>query len=451
MAAVALRKSAGNLPSELTSFVGRRNERAEVRALLSRGRLVTLTGIGGVGKTRLARRVATEVHRAFSDGVWQVELAELHDSALLVHTIADELGVPERNERWGIASLRAYLRDRQLLLLLDNCEHLVDACAVTVDALLRSCPNLRVLATSREPLAVGGEHIYPVGGLSVPDSPHIADAHGLTRYEGVSLFIERANAVLPSFGVDDHNRHAVVALCRRLDGVPLALELAALRLRALAPDQIVAELEDRYLLGRGNRSAPARQQTLYALVDWSYQLCSEPERSLWRLVSVFQGGFQLDAVRDLCATAALNGQDLVDLTIGLVEKSVLVREEHAGAVRFRMPALIRDYGVERLRLSGGEHAVRRSHRDWCEALAVRVYAGWIGPEQVSWFNRLRQEQANFRAALEFSLTEPGEASHVVDTIVATINPLVAFGLLSEGRLWLDRALRQSRQPSLHRV
>jgi predicted ATPase/DNA-binding CsgD family transcriptional regulator len=451
MAAVALRESAGNLPSELTSFVGRRREVAEVRALLSASRLVTLTGMGGVGKTRLARRVAVDVHRAFADGVWQVELADLHEQALLVHTIAGSLGLRELHEPWGVASLRAYLRDRHLLLLLDNCEHLIDACAVTVDALLRACPNLRVLATSREPLAVGGEHTYPVGALSVPDSPQAADTHGLTRYEGVSLFIERAGAVLPGFAVDDGNRHAVVALCRRLDGVPLALELAALRLRALAPDQIVAELEDRYLLSRGNRSAPRRQQTLYALVDWSYQLCSERERLLWRLVSVFQGGFELDAVRDVCATSALNGQDLVELTIGLVEKSVLVREEQADTVRYRMPVLIRDYGVQRLRQSGDEHSARRSHRDWFEAMAARAYREWVGPEELSWFYRLRREQANFRAAMEFSVTEPGEATHAVDTMVALIHPLLAFGFLSEGRLWLDQALRECPEPSLHRA
>jgi predicted ATPase/DNA-binding CsgD family transcriptional regulator len=458
MVAGVLRESTGNLPSELTSFVGRRRELAEVRALLSASRLVTLTGMGGVGKTRLARRTASDARRAFADGVWQVELADLHEQALLVHTIAGSLGLRERNERWAIASLQDHLRDRQLLLLLDNCEHLVDACAVTVDALLRACPNLRVLATSREPLAVDGEHTYPVGALSVPDSVQAAEVHGLTRYEGVSLFVGRARAVLPGFVVDDRNRHAVVELCRRLDGVPLALELAALRLRALGPDQIVAELEDRYLLGRGNRSAPQRQQTLYALVDWSYQLCSEPERLLWSLVSVFEGGFELDAVREVCAGSALAGQDselagqdLVELTIGLVEKSVLVREEQADTVRYRMPVLIRDYGVQLLRQSSHERSLRRSHRDWFEAMAARVYAEWVGPEQLSWFNRLRREQANFRAAVEFSLTEPGEASHAADTIVALIHPLVAFGFLSEGRLWLDRALRQCPEPGLHRA
>jgi non-specific serine/threonine protein kinase len=246
------------------------------------------------------------------------------------------------------------------------------------------------------------------------------------------LFVERARAVLPGFEVDDRNRYAVVALCRRLDGVPLALELAALRLRALAPDQIVAELEDRYLLSRGNRSAPRRQQTLYALVDWSYQLCSERERLLWRIVSVFEGGFELDAVREVCATSGLAGQDFVELTIGLVEKSVLVREEQVDTARYRMPVLIRDYGLEQLRQSGDERSVRRSHRDWCEALAVRGYAGWVGPEQLSWFNRLRREQPNFRAALEFSLTEAGDAAHAINTIAAMVHPLVALGVLSEG-------------------
>ncbi|MGX7681312.1 ATP-binding protein [Jatrophihabitans sp. DSM 45814] len=431
--------------------MGRRREVAEVRALLSASRLVTLTGMGGVGKTRLGRRVAADVHRAFADGVWQVELADLHESALLVHTIAGALGLHELNERWAVASLQHYLRDRQLLLLLDNCEHLLDACAVTVDAMLRECPKLRVLATSRAPLGVDGEYTYSVGALSVPDSSHAGDTRGLTLYEGVSLFVERAGAVLPGFVVDDANRYAVVALCRRLDGVPLALELAALRLRALAPAQIVAELDDRYLQHKGNRSAPRRQQTLYALVDWSYQLCSEPERSLWRLVSVFRGGFQLDAIREVCDVPAFDGHDLMELTIGLVEKSVLLREEHGGSARYRMPTLIRDYGLERLRMSNEEHSARRSHRDWFEGMAARVYADWAGPDQLSWFHRLRHEQANFRAALEFSLTEPGEATHAVDTIVTLVHPLLAFGLLSEGRLWLDRSLHELAEPSLHRL
>jgi predicted ATPase/DNA-binding CsgD family transcriptional regulator len=470
MTALALRESGGNLPVELTSFVGRRRQIAEVRALLSASRLVTLTGMGGVGKTRLARRVAADLHRAFADGIWQVELADLHEPELMVQTIAGSLGLWEQNDSGAVASLQDYLRDRELLLLLDNCEHLLDACAVTVDALLRACPGLRVLASSREPLAVDGEFTYPVPALSVPDSTDSAQLHGLNRYEGVSLFVERAGAVLPGFVVDDRNRDAVVEICRRLDGVPLALELAALRMRALGPEQIVAELEDRYLLGRGNRSAPPRQQTLHALVDWSYQLCSEPERSLWRQVSVFQGGFELDAIREVCAVSApggqsgqgresgqggqgavLAGQDLRELTIGLVEKSVFVAEEHGRSVRYRMPPLIRDYGLERLRQSGDEPATRRSHRDWIESMATRMHGEWVGPEQLSWFDRLHREQANLRAALEYSLTEPGQAAHAVDTIVALAHPMMASRLYSEGRLWLDRALPLCPDPDLTRA
>jgi predicted ATPase len=360
MAPVGLRNSAGNLPVELTSFVGRRLELAELTALLSRTRLLTLSGMGGVGKTRLARRLAGDVHRAFPDGVWQVELADLREPALLVPTIAAALGLFEQNRRWTISTLQEQLKDRQLLLLLDNCEHLIHACAVVADALLSSCPDVRILATSREPLGIGGEQTYPVRPLSVPDPEHLASTD-LGSYESVSLLLDRATAVLPGFSLED-NRQAVAQLVTRLDGVPLAIELAALRLRALSPEQILAQFDRRYLGNTGSRTAPQRQQSLRALVDWSYQLCSEQEQLLWCVLSVFVRGFELYAAEALCADTELGGAEVTELVVGLVEKSVLVREEHAGRVRLRMPEIIRAYGLDRLRKrrSGVDTGIRTS-------------------------------------------------------------------------------------------
>jgi predicted ATPase/DNA-binding CsgD family transcriptional regulator len=442
MTPAALRDSVGNLPAELTSFVGRRREVAEAKALLGAARLVTLTGMGGVGKTRLARRLAADVGRAFPGGVWQIELADLQEPALLVPSIAAALGVREQGSVWAIDTLKEYLSDKHLLLLLDNCEHLIDACAVTMDALLRACPGVRILATSREPLGISGEHTYQVGPLTAPDLQHPNQVEGAANYESVTLFVDRAAAVLPGFALDETNRYAVARLCQRLDGVPLAIELAALRLRALSPDQIVEQLEDHFVLAGGSRSAAPRQQTLRALVDWSYQLCSAEERLLWCLLSVFAGGFELDAAEGICSGTRLAEQNVVELLIGLVEKCVLVREENAGVVRLRMPEMIRSYGWDVLRESMDDTLTRRRHRDWYAALAARGYEEYVGPSQLKWFTRLRQEHANLRAALEFSLGETNGGLRVVDIVVPLADYWHAFGYLSEGRHWLEQALRQ---------
>jgi predicted ATPase/DNA-binding NarL/FixJ family response regulator len=447
MCPAAPRDSVSNLPAELTSFVGRRRELAEAKARLSTSRMLTLTGMGGVGKTRLARRLAAQVHRAFPDGVWQVEFADLHEPDLVVHTIAAALGLREHGGRSAITTLQDYLAGKHLLLLLDNCEHLIEACAVTADALLRTCPDLRILATSRERLAISGEQTYPVGPLPVPDMDELKQQNNLSGYESVTLFVDRADAVRSGFTVDASNRQAVARLCSRLDGVPLAIELAALRLEVLSPDQIVDRLEDRYrFLTRGSRSSPQRQQTLRALVDWSYQLCSEQERLLWCYGSVFSGGFELDAAEAIHEGTPIARQDVLDLVVGLVDKSILVCEERAGVVRYRLLEMIREYGLEHLRSSGEETTVRRRHRDWYVALAVRAYAEYLGSSQLGWYTRLRLEHANLRAALEFSLSEPGGAVHVVDIVAALIHYWTAFAMLSEGRHWLDRALRQRPEP-----
>jgi DNA-binding CsgD family transcriptional regulator len=265
----------------------------------------------------------------------------------------------------------------------------------------------------------------------------------------VNLILDRATAVLPGFVLDDH-RSAVAHLVTRLDGVPLAIELAALQLRALSPEQILEQFDRRYLATSGGRSVPQRQRTLRALVDWSYQLCSEPEKQLWCVLSVFTGGFELDAAQAVSADLELVDTDVTELIVGLVAKSVLIREEPAGRVRLRMPEIIRAYGADRLRESGAESSARRRHRDWYTALTAQAYQEWIGPNQLVWFRRLRQEHSNLRAAVDFSLAEPDGAGHVVEIVDAVLDYWIAFGFLSEGRHWLDRAIERLPGASLFR-
>jgi len=268
MAASLASAPATNLPVGLTRFVGRRHELTEAKRLLATTRLLTLTGAGGVGKTRLALHLATEVQRAFPDGVWLVELAELTETALLGHTVADALGLREQSGHWRLATLTDHLTGRNLLLVLDNCEQLVDACAVLVDQLLRTCPQLHVLATSRQPLSITGESILPVPPLPVPDPDRLPPPEALARYDAVTLFLDRAASAVPGFRLTADNHAAVARLCQALEGIPLALELAAVRLRALSASQILERLTDRYaLLSTGSRSAPSRQQTLRACID----------------------------------------------------------------------------------------------------------------------------------------------------------------------------------------
>jgi predicted ATPase/DNA-binding CsgD family transcriptional regulator len=431
----------GNLPADVTSFIGRRHELSEAKRLLSSARLLTLTGPGGVGKTRLALRVSGEVQRAFPDGVWLVELAALHDPALLAVTVAETLGLRDQSVRWGMSVLAEYLSHRRLLLVLDNCEHLVDACAELADTLLRACPELRILATSRQPLGIIGEATLAVPPLSVPDADRAVSAAGLVQYEAANLLIDRASAVLPGFTVDDDNCVAVAQLCRSLDGIPLAIELAAVRLRALSLDQIVSRLDDRYrLLTTGSRSAPARQQTLRALIDWSYELCSEAERTTWARLSVFSGGFELDAAEVVCSGDGIEREAVFDLVASLVDKSIIMRDEHDHLVRYRLLETIREYGEERLREAGDLQALRRRHRDWYAQLTGRADARWFGSDQAESIRRLRREHANLRSALEFCVSMESDGEAALRMAASLENYWFVHGFLGEARLWLGRAL-----------
>jgi non-specific serine/threonine protein kinase len=442
----------GNLPAEVTSFVGRRRELADVKRALSKSRLVTLTGVGGVGKTRVAERVARDRRRAYPHGVWLVELGELSDPALLTQTILTELGVRGQPSGDALQVLIDSLSGRQLLLVLDNCEHLLDEVAALSAALLRSCPDLQILATSREPLRVVGEAVLPVPPMAAPEPDRSGGVAGLSRYDAVALFTERAAAAVPDFALTEENYRAVAALCHRLDGLPLAIELAAGRLRSLSPAQILSKLDDRYaLLTGGERGRPDRQQTLRASIEWSYQLCSPQEQRLWARLCVFAGSFELDAVEGVC-TGDFAGDEIVDLVSGLVDKSIVVRHERGTVAQYRLLETIREFGLERLTEAGDGPALRMRHLQWYAALIRTAKAEWISERQAYWLARLGAESANLRSALDFCLNEHGDADAVMEIVVGIpLGCLWARGKLGEARHWFDEALARSSRVTVLRV
>ncbi|MEV4283153.1 ATP-binding protein [Actinoplanes xinjiangensis] len=437
--ATTRRGTVGNLPAELTSFVGRRQEVTGVRRMLSTSRLVTLTGSGGVGKTRLAQRAGADLRRSFSHGVWFIGLAELHDPDLVAVTVGETLGLREDTVRLDPAGLADFLAGQQVLLILDNCEHLVGACAALAETLLRSCPELRILATSRQALRLDGEATLAVHPLSVPDPAVACSPTELQRYESTSLLVERATAVLPDFQVTEANCATIVRLCQALEGMPLAIELAVARLRVLSLDQILGRLTDRYqLLTTGPRNAPQRQQTLRALIDWSWDLCSEEERILWSRVSVFSGGFELDAAEAVCADDRVPSETILDLIASLVEKSVLIRAGN-GTARYQILEVTREYGSARLSAAGEYEAMAHRHCRWFAGLAAHADRIWVGPQQTAVMQRLRHEGANLRVALEYATTS-GPPETALRFAADLQNHWFVRGYFSEGRHWLDRAL-----------
>lgn len=443
----------GNLPFDLTSFVGRRRESGEVRRLLHQSRLVTLTGFGGVGKTRLALRVASDLERGHRDGVWLVDLAPLRDPGLVAQAVVAALRIRETKNTWSLTALAEYLRDRQTLLILDNCEHLLDSCAALADALLRGAPKLTILATSRQQLGVEGEHIFAVPPLPTPDARGpIPPAEALTRYDAVALLVERGQATEPSFTITPDNAEAVTRLTQRLEGVPLALELAAARLRVLSPQQILDRLDDRYtLLTSASRTVSPRQESLQALIDWSFDLCTEHERLLWARLSVFPRDFDIDAAEEICADDELPSDHVLRALSGLVDKSIVVTETIGNGKRHRLPETLREYGRVRLAQAGSEHVLQWRHRDYYRRLAEQSNAEWFGPRQAEWMAWSDAEYLNLRAALEFCLTEPGQAADGL-TMAARMAPHWAVsGSFGEGRRFLERVLDAHREPSVGRA
>ncbi|HXL61691.1 MAG TPA: LuxR C-terminal-related transcriptional regulator [Mycobacterium sp.] len=442
----------GNLPAEITSFVDRRRELADAKRALSKSRLVTLTGVGGVGKTRVAARVARDRRRAYPHGVWLVELGELADPALLTQRVLTELGVRGLRSGDALEALIDSLSSRHLLLVLDNCEHLLDEVAALSVALLRSCPDLQILATSREPLRVVGEAVLSVPPMAAPEPERSGGVAGLSRYDAVALFTERAAAAVSDFALTEDNYRAVAALCYRLDGLPLTIELAAGRLRSLSPAQILSKLDDRYaLLTGGERGRPDRQQTLRASIEWSYQLCTPQEQRLWARLCVFAGRFELDAVEGVC-TGDIAGDEIVDLVSGLVDKSIVVRRERGAVAQYRLLETIREFGLERLNEAGDGPAFRMRHLQWYAALIRTAKAEWISERQVYWLARLAAEGANIRSALDFCLNERGDADVVMEIVVGIpLGVWWARGNLGEGRHWLDEALARSSGVTVLRV
>src|SRR5215831_13118285 len=443
----------GNLPAELTSFVGRRDQLAEARRLLAGSRLVTLTGVGGVGKTRLALRGAAGLARAFRDGVWLVQLDQLRDQALVAQAVASALGLQDRAGYTPAVALAEYLAGRQLLLVLDNCEHLVDAAAKLADQLLRAAPGLRVLSTSRETLTIDDETVLPVPPLPVPGTSQPLTAAELGVFPALSLFAERAAQAVPGFALTEANIAAVAGICRRLEGLPLAIELAAARSPVLSAEQIEERLGDRLgLLTRGGRARPARQQTLRASIEWSYELCSRAERLLWARCSVFAGGFELDAAEGVCADDQLAAGRVLDLLAALAGKSILTAGHGEGVARYRLPEPLREFGQERLQESGEDTALRRRHRDWHEQLARRVDADWLSPQIADLTARLFREHANVAAAQDFCQAEPGEAEAGLRIALHVwFFQCWIAGFVSEGRYRLSQVLARAPEPTVWRA
>jgi predicted ATPase/DNA-binding CsgD family transcriptional regulator len=447
-----------NLPALRSSFVGRKREIQVVRQALGITRLLTLTGAGGSGKTRLALEVARGLIEAYPDGAWLVELAPLSEEVLVPKAVAEVLGVPERPAEPLADTLVEFLRDRQLLLVLDNCEHLLKATALLVDKLLDSCPRVRILATSREALGVEGEARRPVPPLSVPEpqgrpsSEDSSSSEGLEGYESVRLFIQRARERDPAFSLSPQNAPAVAEICWRLEGIPLALELAAARVGTLSLVQISQRLEGSLeLLTRGGRTAVPRHRTLKGALEWSYNLLSADEKKLFGRLSVFAGGWALEASEAVGAGGGVEEGEVLDLLSGLVEKSlVMSRGDDPGGARYRLLEPVRQYALDKLEESDEAEEARRRHAWFFLGLAEETVTEMRGPEQAAWLDRLEAEHDNLRGALSWAL-ERGEPELGLHLAEAFWWFWESRGYFVEGRWWLEQALAKGSRASSARA
>ncbi|GGM14235.1 hypothetical protein GCM10010129_68010 [Streptomyces fumigatiscleroticus] len=459
----AAERRVGNLPGESSRLVGRRAELEEVARLCGRSRLVTVTGVGGVGKTRLARRAAGEAQPRFADGAWWVELSPLTAGwEALPYAIAEALPLADQTTRPMLEVVAEYLAGRETLLVWDTCEHLVEECREVAATLLTVAPGLRILASSRRPLQVHIEEVLALDPLPVPetDEDDTADA--------VVLLAERAAQAVPGFALTAADRAEAVRLCRRLEGLPLALELAAARLRDLPVAELNRRLDDRYaVLGdtegedydadpppgsrlRSSGEVDPRHQALRTAIGWSHELCTPAERLVWARLSVFAGTFDTEAAREMCADALLPGERVPDLLRALVEKSILIWEPTGAGDRYRMLDTIREYGAHWLRGLGEDDTLRHRHRDHYLALARRGDAAWIGPHQFAWYDRMTAEHDNLRTALEYCLT--GSEGHAALEMAAALWFFwYGCGFVKEGRHYLDQALAADTTPSPARV
>ncbi|MBO0819897.1 MAG: AAA family ATPase [Nocardiopsaceae bacterium] len=450
MSHTAAQRPAGRLPAEPTSFVGRVTELAHLRELLEAARLVTITGPGGVGKTRLALRAAADAESGFDDGVRLIELSALHDPELLANTVSAGLGLPEQDPRPRLDQVLDYLRERRLLLILDTCEHLVDACALFAEAVLDRTERVTVLATSRQPLLVSGEHEYPLSPLEVPQPRHAPDADPAGT-DAVDLFAQRAADAVPGFEVAEANRAEVARLCGQLDGMPLAIELAAVRLRDLSLTELAERLDGRFLDATGSQDGPVdRHRTLRDAIGWSYALCTPDERALWERLAVFAGPVSAEAVQQVCAGQGLDRDAVLKTLFGLVDKSVLIRVG-GDSSRYRMLDTIREYGGERLAASGAESGVRARHLRRYLALADELDTRLMD-NQVPKSRVLQAEHGDIRAALEYAITLPVEAGNPALRLATNLGwHWQLSGRFQEGQYWLTRALERAPEPGPDRA
>jgi predicted ATPase/DNA-binding CsgD family transcriptional regulator len=445
-----------NLPLQLSSFIGREREIAEVKRLLTISRLVMLTGAGGCGKTRLSLQVAAELKDTFMDGVCFVDLAALSDSSLVLQKVASTLDMPAQPGPSLLATLTSYLQDKNLLLILDNCEHLLNGCARSAELLLQSCPQLRILSTSREALNIAGETSLLVPSLQIPNPRDHLPPDRLEQYESVRLFVERAKAAQARFSLTPQNATAVARVCQQLDGIPLAIELAAARVKALSVGQVAAHLNDRFqLLTSGSRTALPRQQTLRAAVDWSYELLTEAERLSLRRLSIFVDGWTLEAAEGVCADDAVTSiddgktlapkllpDDVLDVLSQLVNKSLVLATEQDETERYRFLETMRQYAHEKLLESGEVEQVRDRHLDFFTKFAEEAEAKVYGPDQLNWFDRLEEDHYNLRAALDWSLQSSHGRIAGLRLATALERYWISRGYLNEARNRLLEALAQ---------
>jgi predicted ATPase/class 3 adenylate cyclase len=403
----SLEATPNNLPQQTTNFIGREQALTELQRLLAKTRLLTLTGSGGCGKTRLCLHVAADSLERFPDGAWLVELAPLSDPERVPQAVATVLGLKEEPGKTISQTLSGHLKDEQLLLIFDNCEHLLEGCARLADMLLRQCPHVTILASTREALAIGGEQTYRVPSLSLPDPRHVHTSASVAPFEAVQLFTDRALLASPDFQVTDHNASAIAAICYRLDGIPLAIELAAARVRSLSVEEINKKLDQRFrLLTGGSRTALPRQQTLRALIDWSYDLLGAAERALLHRVSVFAGGWTLAAAERVCSGNGVAEEEVFNLLAALADKSLVLVEERDGTTRYRLLETVRQYARDRLLESGEGEAWRDRHLAFFMSVAEEARRHLRGADQKAWVDRLDADHDNLRAALAWS-SAPG--------------------------------------------
>ena len=438
----SLDSTPNNLPTQTTTFIGRERELARAVERLETGRLLTLTGPGGSGKTRLALHLAADLLERYLDGVWLVELAPVTDPSGVAPSLAAAAHIGERPGRPTLDTISEWFRSRRVLLVLDNCEHLIAACADLADALRRSCPLMTIIATSREGLNVPGEALMPVPSLRLPDGDKLPPLDELREYEAISLFVARCAAFQPAFSLTEENAADVVRICRRLDGVPLALELAAARVRVLSVAQVAKRLDDRFrLLTGGGRNAVARQQTLRGLIDWSYDLLTETERLLLRRLSIFVGGSTLEAAEAVCGGEGIEREAVLELLAHLVDKSLVVMLDRGGAARYTMLETIREYAREKLVDSGEADAVRRRHFEHFFQYALDL-PQWARPRSRGQLD-YGIEYENLRAALEWIEADPAGGDRVLLLVSAMLGPANVRGRVSELRQILAAALARS--------